>query len=215
MIRSSSSQPAVLATNLGLHSNLFATVFERLQVSTRLNVLDMGFASPSTVQFFNQFKCKLHFVDLYAEEFIANPQEEATHDELRMQFKAALNLQPDLTIDICLFWDFFNYLDGPALKALIAALEPHIGPDTRGYSLGLLNGRTSLPYYQYGIGSLNNLSQTGRDGDQPPIYPHSQRDLNGMLGYFEIDKCRLMPDGRVEYILYENRSKRPNAGAIF
>ena len=96
MIRSSSSQPAVLATNLGLHSNLFATVFERLQVSTRLNVLDMGFASPSTVQFFNQFKCKLHFVDLYAEEFIANPQEEATH-ERRGRMRA---ISPRLTLNL-------------------------------------------------------------------------------------------------------------------
>jgi hypothetical protein len=215
MIKRSSSQLADVAANSGLHSNLFAMVFERLQVSTRLNVLDMGFASSSTVEFFNQFKCRLNFVDLYAEEFVANPQEDSTDEELVMQFRAALNLDPGLNIDICLFWDFFNYLDGPALKALIAALEPHVGPDTRGYSLGLLNGRASLPYYQYGISSLTNLSQTERGGEQPPIYPHSQRDLNGMLDYFEIDKSRLMPDGRVEYILHKNRSKRPNAGSLF
>ena len=124
-----------------------------------------------------------------------------THQQLVEGFTAALKLDPRTKIDICLFWDFFNYLDGTLLKAFIEALHPHISDSTCGYGLGVLNGRRQLPNYEYGLKRLDTLSQCPRDGVQKPVYPHSQRDLNNLLGYFDIDKSRLMPDGRVEYLL--------------
>ncbi|MDG2502134.1 MAG: hypothetical protein P8M77_07055 [Porticoccaceae bacterium] len=198
-----------------LPSNLFPMLFERLRLDERLVVLDMGPATASTVQFFNQFKCRLYFVDLYSADFVLNPKEDASHEELVAQFQRAINLPAGTKIDICLFWDFFTYLDGPAFKAFIETIEPYIVSGTRAHSLGILNARNGLPYCEYGIHGMDRLRQTALVGDQPPIYPHSQRDLNILLGYFEVDKSRLMPDGRVEYFLRENRHQKANPNAYF
>lgn len=190
-----------------LPSNLFPMLFEKVLVGERLVILDMGQATASTVQFFNQFKCRLNFVDLFNAEFVVNPQEEATHEQLVAEFQAAIDLPAGSRLDICLFWDFFTYLDGPALRAFIEALDPYIDSNTRAHSLGVLNARNGLPYCEYGIQGMDCLHQSPRTGCQSPIYPHSQRDLNSLLSYFEIDKSRLMPDGRVEYFLLENRNQ--------
>ena len=62
---------------------------------------------------------------------------------------------------------------------------------------------------------MDSLRQTELAGSQPPIYPHSQRDLISLLDYFEVDKSRLMPDGRVEYFLRENRNQIANPNSYF
>ena len=195
-----------------LHSNLLAELFRAQRQGERLMVLDFGYASPSTVEFFSQFKCRLDFIDIYSQQFVVEADNECSHGELVKQFTEAISLDADCKLDICLFWEFFNYLDGPALKALMVALEPNIDQYSRGHSLGLLNARNQLPFNRYGIHSSASLSQAEREGEQPLVYPHSQRELNSLLDYWEIDKSRLMPDGRVEYILLENRNPQPAAG---
>jgi hypothetical protein len=199
--------------NAELHSNLASLLFNRVQADKQLVVLDIGLATPTTVDLFSHFKCKLIFVDLYSldllsggspEDFEGNqPSEDQqpTHQQLVEKFIAALNLDADTKIDICLFWDFFNYLDGTLLKAFVEALHPYIEDNTCGYGLGVLNARSQLPNYQYGIKNLDKLHQYLCTDEQKPVYLHSQRDLNNLLGYFDIDKSRLMPDGRVEYFL--------------
>jgi hypothetical protein len=62
---------------------------------------------------------------------------------------------------------------------------------------------------------MDKLHQTAMLGKQLPVHLHSQRDLNDMLGYFEIGKSRLMSDGRVEYFLLENRDQKANPNAYF
>mgnify|MGYP001061642715 CR=1 FL=1 len=190
--------------NADLHSNLASLLFERIQVDQQLVVLDIGPAMPTTVDLFANFKCKLIFIDLYSLDLLSGncPDDyEPTHQQLVEQFTAALNLEANTKINICLFWDFFNYLDGTLLKAFIDSLHPYIDDSTCGYGLGVLNARSQLPNYQYGIKNLDKLHQYLGTEEQKPVYPHSQRDLNNLLGYFDIDKSRLMPDGRVEYFL--------------
>jgi len=188
-----------------LQSNLLAAIFETLPVDKRLVVLDMGAAMGSTVNFFNKFKCRLSFADLYAGDFVVHPCGEGTHSERVSQFQHHLNLPAGTKIDICLFWDLFGYLDGPTVMALIEALDPHVSSDTLGYGIGVRNADTPLPFFQYGIERSTQLSQANRGGIQPKRYPRSQRDLHHLLGYFEIAKCRLLAGGRVEYLLIENR----------
>ena len=126
-----------------LQSNLLAAIFETLPVDKRLVVLDMGAAMGSTVNFFNKFKCRLSFADLYAGDFVVHPCGEATHSERVSQFQHHLNLPAGTKIDICLFWD----LDESTLMVFIEALDPHISSDTLGYSIGVRNADTPLPFF--------------------------------------------------------------------
>ncbi len=187
-----------------LSSNLFPSLFERLAVSRRLTIFDVGTAVSTTVDFFSQFRCLLHFTNLYDEAVVRDdpdPDAEVSEDELVEQFQSALDLPPDTQIDICLFWDFLNYLDGPALRAFIRALRPFVHEDTRAHGFGMLNAKTVLANQRYGIKNLDCLSLHPRSDSQLAIYPHSQRELIELLGYFRISKSRLMADGRLEFLL--------------
>jgi hypothetical protein len=188
-----------------LQSNLLPTVFKRLDLETRIVVLDMGPAASSTVSFFNHFKCRLSFVDIYSEQFITCPDSDLSHEELVAQMTKSLSLDVNIKIDICLFWDLFNYLNDAMIKALIEALEPHINHSTSGYVIGTRDSRNQLPFCRYGIVDKNNLTENNGSGTQGTIYPRSQRDLNRLIDYFEIDSGRLLSKGRAEYLLFENR----------
>lgn len=198
-----------------LSSNLAAMVCQPVQADKQLVVLDVGLATAGTVDWFSQFKSKLVFLDLYSESFISEISDNLSHDELVAQFKQALGLDLDTVIDVCLFWDFFNYLDIALLKAFAEALEPHIASHTRGYGLGVLNARSQLPNASYGLLGADKLSQCLRSGEQKPIFSYSQRDLDSLLKCFEIDKSRLMSDGRVEYIMARRSDARRVKKAIF
>ena len=188
-----------------LQSNLLPTVFKRLDLETRIVVLDIGPAASSTVSFFNHFKCRLSFVDIYSEQFITCPDSDLSQDELVAQMTKSLSLDVNIKIDICLFWDLFNYLNDAMIKALIEALEPHINHSTSGYVIGTRDSRNQLPFCRYGIVDKNNLTENNASGTQGTIYPRSQRDLNRLIDYFEIDSGRLLSEGRAEYLLFENR----------
>lgn len=198
-----------------LPSNLIGELFEQAGPQHRLLVLDMGYPSPSTVHFFNQYRCRLNFLDLITPEFLSACPVEADHSELVDYFRAGLNIQSGEIIDVCLFWDIFNYFDRRSLSAFMQALAPHIDSQSRGYCLGVLSARNQLPYCQYGIHSRTALSQTLLAGQQLQLYPHTQRDLSELLSDFEVDKSRLMPDGRVEYLLAKNVLPRQPRPAIF
>jgi hypothetical protein len=196
---SANSQDYALCTML--HSNLAAAAFDSLQADKRLVVLDVGMAMAATVDYFSQFRSKLLFVDLYSEDLVAEIGEEVSHQQLVAQFRQALGIEDNCVIDVCLFWDFFNYLDDTLIKAFIEALQPYVADHTRGFGLGSLNSRCQLPNSCYGLMTENTLTQCPRSEEQRPVYPHSQRDLNSHLDYFEINKSRLMSDGRVEYLI--------------
>jgi hypothetical protein len=193
------SQDYALCTTLA--SNLVAATFDSLQPDKRLVVLDVGMAMAATVDYFSQFKSKLLFVDLYSEAFVGEISEDVSHEHLVAQFQKALDIPDDCIIDVCLFWDFFNYLDGTLIRAFMEALQPYVAEHTRGFGLGALNSRCQLPNSCYGLMAENKLTQCPRSDEQRPVYPHSQRDLNSYLDYFEINKSRLMSDGRVEYLI--------------
>jgi hypothetical protein len=188
-----------------LQSNLLPAIFKRLDLEKRIIVLDMGRAVSSTVSFFNHFKCRLSFVDIYSEKFIVCPDVDSSHEELVAQVTKSLNLDANTKIDICLFWDLFNYLNDAMVRALIEALEPHINHSTSGYVIGTRDSRNQLPFFRYGIVDKSNLIENSGSGTQGTIYPRSQRDLNRLVDYFEIDRGRLLSEGRAEYLIFENR----------
>jgi len=142
---------------------------------------------------------------MHNESFITCPNLDLSHEELVAQMTELLNLDANIKIDICLFWDLFNYLNDAMIKALIEALEPHINHSTSGYVIGTRDSRNQLPFYQYGIVDKNNLTENDGSGIQGTIYPRSQRDLNKLIDYFEIDRGQLLSEGRAEYLLFENR----------
>lgn len=190
-------------TNI-LSSSLLVGLFNQITDDKTLVVLDMGLASAASVNFFGQTKCRLQFAGLIEPEIEKYNNQELTHQERTTLFKQELKLQPDIKIDIILFWDIFCYLSAPAIAALLEALTPNLHARTKAHSIGLLNARQKMLYSEYGINAIDQLWQQPISSTQPKIYPHSRHDFGKLLSYFTIDRSCLLSGNRVENLLIIN-----------
>ena len=181
-------------------STLFASLFQLLDVNHRLSVLEIGTALPETVDFFAQFKCRLHFVDLFNEPFVRD-QADLSEAELRHGFEEHLHFQPDTRFDLCLLWDFPCYLDDPALRAFNSALRPWLHDRTRAHGFGVHHLAVRLDNIRYGVEDRDTFSLRKRLSAQMRCHPHSQIEMHEMLSSFAFDRGLLLPDGKLEMLL--------------
>lgn len=187
-----------------LSSSLLVGLFNQVSKDKPLVVLDMGLASAASVNFFGQTKCRLQFTGLIEPDINGYNDQELSHTERVNLFEEALNLQPNIKIDIILFWDVFCYLSAPAIVALLEVLMPSLHVRTKAHSIGLLNARQKMLYSEYGIKAIDKLWQQPISTPQPKIYPHSRHDFGRLLNYFSIDRSCLLSGNRVENILMIN-----------
>jgi hypothetical protein len=181
-------------------STLFASLFQLRDVNHRLSVLEIGTALPETVDFFAQFKCRLHFVDLFGEPFVRN-QQDLSETELRHGFEEHLRFAAGTKIDLCLFWDFLCYLDDPALRAFNSALRPWLHTGTRAHGFGVHHLAVRLENIRYGVEDRSTFCLRKRLGAQMGHHPHSQIEMHEMLNCFAFERGLLLPDGKLEMLL--------------
>lgn len=187
-----------VATPSAQPSKLFASVLEGFDPDHRLTVLDVGLGLPESLDFFSAYRCRLHFLDLFDESVIHEQQQVEDESELQQQFTALLSFPEGTRFDVCLFWDFLNYLDKRAVRAFTAALKPWLHPATRAHAMGTLNDRTALPYCEYGIAGPDEFTMRARPGRQGTCYAHPQAELAKLLDGLDIHKAMLLSDGRLE-----------------
>lgn len=101
-----------------LRAPLFGTLIERLRAcSGRKVILDLGIAQTATVRLFNRFRCRLDIADLATSLALLNSSDEP--GLLRQQAETMLPVQSGEDTDIVLCWDLLNYLQLPALSAVM------------------------------------------------------------------------------------------------
>jgi hypothetical protein len=183
-----------------LNSQLFASLFQVVDVNHRLTVLEIGGALPETVDFFAQFKCRLLFVDLFSEPFV-HDQADLSEAELRHCFEERLRCPAGTRLDLCLFWDFLTYLDDPALRAFNSALRPWLHAGSRAHGFGAHHLGIRLANVRYGVQDRQTLSVRARSGQQLRTHPHSQVEMHEMLNCFAFERGLLLPDGKLEMLL--------------
>ena len=164
-------------------------------------MLEIGSALPETVDYFSQYKCRLHFVDLFQESFVREQQKGMAEKELTKAFQEKFSFPADTRIDICLLWDFICYLDDPALRAFNTALGPWIHTRTRVHGFGVHHLAIRLDNIQYGVVSDDTLSIRQRRSRQLPYHPHSQIEMHEMMNNFDFERGLLLPEGKLEMLL--------------
>lgn len=184
-----------------LKSKLFSSLFEGVDASRPLIVLDIGVAVPKTVEFFSNYRCRLHFADLFSAAIVQHQKNNSSSTVLEAQFKQLLDFPDGTKFDICLFWDFLNYLDVPAFQAFNKKLSQYVDVNTRGHAFGVLNKQTSLTPRQYGISQSDTLIVSELKASPLTSYPQSQSDVKALLSCFEVNKRLLLSDGRLEMLL--------------
>ncbi len=175
------------------------SLFEQFDEGQLLTVFHVGPALPETVDFFCNFRCKLHFIDVFSELPIV--AEEDTTPDLQQQFQNLLQFPPDTLFDICLFWDLFNFLNGEAILALLAVLHPHLKESSLAHAFSVHNTRTQPVNHLYSISRLDALTFRDRRAELPGYAPHSQRQLKELLHCFTLERSVLLPDSRLELLL--------------
>jgi hypothetical protein len=180
-------------------SKLLASVFQHVEQDQRVSVLDLGSAMPETVDFFSRYRSKLFFADLFYDLPINGADPDGA--PLEVQFADLLPFPENSRFDICLFWDLFNYLDADAIGALLDRLLPCLHPGTIAHAFGLHNLRSPREDRAYGIASTEAFSVRERERPLPGYAPHSQRQLQQMLGYFSVERTVLLANSRLELLL--------------
>jgi len=184
---------------------LFPSLVKQIDQGRRLSVLEIGPALQETVEYFSSFKCRLHFAAMYTDPILQMQTGDHTPDEMVAQLKRSFGFPKSTRFDLCLFWDFLNYLNDKALHALNEAIKPHIYRGTRAHAFTLRTLDTPFSNQQYGIRQDHMFSVRPRCGIQACTYPHTQATLVNVLTGFDIDQGMLLPDGRLEVLLSASR----------
>ena len=160
-------------------STLLSSLFTQFDMEQRLTVLHIGPALPETVEFFSRFRSKLFFVDVFSE--LPIELEEEVGPSLEQQFAELLDIPPATRLDICLFWDLFNFLDSAAIAAFLAALRPHLHPASLAHGFAVYNLRSPQGDQLYGISEMDALNVRSRASILPGYAPHPQSKLKNLL----------------------------------
>lgn len=180
-------------------SQLLPVILERMGVEQRFSVFDAGAATAQTVEFFSQFKCRLHFADLYDDALI-NEQEGISEEELSARFSELLSFAAE-PFDLCLLWDLPNYLNPAALRAFGKALRPLTHRRTLAHGFCAFKETQPFTPRQYSVRGPGTLGVKARVAEAGPKYPSTQHDLVAALSFLTVARGTLLTDGRVEVYL--------------
>lgn len=167
-------------------------------------MLHIGCALPETVEFFSRYRCKLIFVDLFDDLDQLKPGEDATRP-LEQVIAGLMHIPAGTRLDICLFWDLFNFLRLDAVAALLNALEPHLHGDTRAHCFAVHSLKTDQSGMVYGIREVDQINLRPRPAMLPGYSPHNQGQLERVLGRFSVTRSVLLAQSRLELLLSANR----------
>ncbi len=183
-------------------SQLLPGLFDAIDEDQRVNVLHIGPALPETVAFFSDagFRCKLFFLDLFAElPLVFEPGDELTVQQRMAQL---MDFPQDTRFDLCLFWDIFNYLDETAIEALVHCLRPHLAAGARAHAFAVHNTRSPQLPQRFGILAGDLLNLRPRPAPLPGYAPHPQARLQALLQGLNIQRSVLLAQSRLELVLH-------------
>ncbi len=183
-------------------------MLEQLESRGRLNVLDAGSGSQSTVDFFAEHSARIQFADLFSCEIVREVPEDIDAGSAAEIFRRYLNLPENLVFDVCLFWDAFHHMDLRLLEGLSRALAPHFDARTLGYGFGSLHHgarkaeRKAMAQERYRFGILKGSHLLLRpDASSGPYHAHTQQELTEHFPALTIQRATLLQEGRLELLL--------------
>lgn len=187
---------------------LLPLLFERFDPDQPITVLDVGNGVAETVSFFTEFRCRLNFADLYETPGLDEVPDEDAEAHFEARFTELLGHPAGSAFDICLFWDFLNYLPIPALRGFSRALRPHLHRGTMGHGFGAFKATApaladDVPELglTYGVRARDELIVRPRSDGRSAAHAHSRKVLGEAFTSFEIVRGTLLQEGAMELLL--------------
>ena len=187
------------STPEGLSAPLFHSLIQRLQSGGRWVVLDLGAAHSATIRALGKYRCRLEIVDLADGLDSLNGEIDARR--IRQRAEALLPPRRGELTDVVLCWDLINYLNQPALNAVMEciALRCKRGALAHGlvyYSAKAMPERPStfLPVDE------QRIVQHLQPGRERPAPRYSPEDLARCMPRYAVERGRLLRNGMQEFL---------------
>ena len=193
MAKSPAAEPAPV------NAPLFRRLVESLSEERRCVVLDLGAVRPETVALLTPFRCRLEIADL-ADGLEALDQE-PDRDLLRERAQALLPPARQEPIDIVLCWDLLNYLQRPALSALIECIAARMRPGAYAHALIVYTG-TTMPARPSHFAPLpdGRLVETVTTEARRNAPRYSPEDLGKCMRGLRAESAMLLRNGMQEFL---------------
>ena len=198
-VRSHSSTWAEFAKPATFNAPLFRSVAERLDTGGRWVLLDLGAAHRQSVAFFNQYHCHLDVADLG--EGLPELNAETDPGRLELAAEALLPMRHDEPTDIVLCWDVLNYLERPALTAMISRLADRARPGTLVHALIVYSDKY-MPAQPGNYIPLDDctLFDLSAYHDERPAPRYTPVDLQACFKGYVMDRAVLLSNGMQEFL---------------
>ncbi len=182
-----------------LSAPLFHSLVDRLGDGGRFVVLDLAAAKPATVRLLSQFRCRYEVAELADSVDLLNAEQDPRR--LRTLAEAALPTRRPEPTDIVLCWDLLNYLNRPALTAVMECIASRGRRGTLVHALLYYAARrmperpsSFLPVDDQRI-EIMPPSDAQRDAPR-----YSPEDLASCMPRYAVDRARLLRNGMQEYL---------------
>lgn len=186
-----------------LSSQVMPQVLADVDGAEPLVVLDIGFGTPETVTYCSETErhCRLHFIGLkeLLEREASLPGEDRGDEAWHDLFSEELGSLHEPRFDLLLFWDFFNYLDDPAVRAFNRALTPYVDRRSRGHGFLAPNTNTSVPARSYSLQSEECILIRPAAPLAAQVWQRPHGRLNNLLEGMDIGHSVLRYGGLVEF----------------
>jgi len=178
---------------------LFKSLIDHLATDKRCVVLDLGPAHTQTVELFSRYRCRLDIADLGDD--VGQLNNETEPDRLRELAEWLLPTAHAEAADAVLCWDIFNYLDRPALTALMSRVAARAGPGTLVHAL-IVYADTHMPerpghFVPQEDLSLLDVAVRHHEREAPRYAP---TDLTDCLHAYTMERAMLLSNGMQEML---------------
>ncbi|MFK7828294.1 MAG: hypothetical protein AB8B57_00820 [Congregibacter sp.] len=184
---------------------------KRLASIGTLSILDFGRANSQSLEFFNQFSCRLSVLDAadslteWSAQLVERLEEPPSMQQMQLELSGLLDTLAAQRFDLVFLWDTLNHLHEYALPAFAGLLRRHVTANFRGHGF-LLQKRSAEPMLRHmSVAGLDRI--VVREQQQAIQYAHNRRVVNESLGSdLKIDHGVLHSDGRLEFLLVSGKA---------
>ena len=200
--RLSNGPPAAAKPNSapeGLSAPLFHSLIQRLHSGGRWVVLDLGAVRSATIRAFGGFRCRLEFVELADGLDALNG--EIDPRRIRQCADALLPARRTEPIDVVLGWDLLNYLNQPALTAVMECIASRCKRGALAHGLIYYSAK-AMPERPSTFVPIDDqrIQQHVKPGRERPAPRYSPEDLARCMPRYTVERGRLLRNGMQEFL---------------
>lgn len=199
-----------------LTSRLLGSMLDerRLDSLGTLSILDFGRANSGSLEFFNQFPCRLCVLDaadtlLKWSKTIEDrmPDTPPSMAQMQLELSGLFSAMGTDQYDLVFLWDSLNHIHEHALPAFSNLLRRHVTPGVRGHGFLLHKRGTEPMLRRLAIAAPELISV--QEQRRTTLYAHNRRVIDDALGReLKIDQGVLHSDGRLEFLILSSQATR-------